>query len=100
MGSNDPGYTGLIDGRLDGRLMWAVVAALLVLHAALAWSGREIAVLTAQDDVRYMLLGTSLRGLSYRDLFLVGTPPHNVYPPGYPAFLAVWSVVASGSFAT
>ena len=100
MGSNDPCYTGLIDRRLDGRLMWAVVAALLVLHAALAWSGREIAVLTAQDDVRYMLLGRSLQGLSYRDLYLVGTPPHNVYPPGYSAFLAIWGAIAGGSFAS
>ncbi len=100
VGSNDPDYTGLIDGRLDGRLMWAIVAVLLLIHAVLAWSGREIAVLTAQDDVRYLLLGESLRDLAYRDLFLVGSPPHNVYPPGYPAFLAPWGMIGSGSFAS
>lgn len=91
-------YAGLIDRRLDARLVWALVAILLVAHAALAWSSREIGVLTAQDDARYLLLTRSLRDLGYRDLFLVGLPSHNLYPPGYPVFLVLWSLFAGVGF--
>ncbi len=91
-------YTGLIDRRTDERLLWAVAAVLLLVHAALAWGGREPGLLTAQDDARYMLLGRALRDFSYRDLYLVGQPLHGIYPPGLPALLAVWGALAGESF--
>ncbi len=92
-------YTGLIDRRTDERLLWAVAAVLLLVHAALAWGAREPGLLTAQDDARYILLGRALRDFTYRDLYLVGQPLHGVYPPGLPALLAVWGAIAGESFA-
>ena len=98
MESDSADYTGLIDRRLDERLVWAIAAVLLLVHAALAWGGREVALLTAQDDGRYMLLARSLRDFTYRDLYLVGQPLHGVYPPGLPVLLAVWGAVVGESF--
>jgi hypothetical protein len=102
MGSSNTSYTSYtepIDRWLNDGLVWAIAFALLILHASLAWSGREIGVLTSQDDIRYLLLSRSLKSLTYRDLWLVGQPPHNIYPPLYPAFLAVWGAFSGGSFA-
>lgn len=92
--------TAPLDRRLDDRAVWAIAALLLLLHAGLAWGARELALLTAQDDGRYMILAQALRDLSYRDLYLIGAPPHAVYPPGYPAFLTVWGAVAGSGFTT
>lgn len=76
-------------------LLAAVV--LLLAHGVLAWLLRYPAVLTGQDDAAYLLLARALRSLEYRDLWLVGQPLEIRYPPGYPALLATWSVVARQS---
>ena len=40
------------------------------------------------DNVQYMLLAESLAtGQGYRDIFLVDSPKHWVWPPGFPALL-------------
>lgn len=67
-----------------------MAAALLVGHGVLAWVGRGPGILTRQDDALYIILARSLLKGSYRDLHRVGTPLHALYPPGYPAELALW----------
>jgi hypothetical protein len=65
---------------------WAVCC-LLALHVCVAFLTRRTAV--AYDDLRYLLLGRSLRNFEYVNQFEVGSPPHLLYPPGYPALLAL-----------
>jgi len=76
---------------------WAAVA-LLALHAVLAWLGREPGILTRQDDVRYLVLARSLRAGSFQDLMWPGAPLHHMYPPGFPALLAVWTAIGGEGF--
>ena len=83
---------------LSARAAWLIAGALLVVHVALGWAGREIGLLTAQDDGRYMILARALAEGTYRDLYLIGTPLHAVYPPVYPAVLAAWGAVAGSDF--
>ncbi|MBK8006609.1 MAG: hypothetical protein IPK12_22690 [Gemmatimonadetes bacterium] len=75
------------------------MAAALVVHAALAWHFRAAALTTGQDDAIYLLLAKALRAGSYRDLWLVEAPVESRYPPGYPAFLAVFAGTGPGMFA-
>ncbi len=75
------------------RLRQGAVIVLLLSHAVLAWLARLPAILTAQDDAYYLLLGRSLRHFSYADIFQIGAPAHRLYPPGYPGFLAVLTSV-------
>jgi hypothetical protein len=70
---------------------------MLVVHALLAWYGRQIRIRTGQDDAWYFLLARALRSFRYVDLHVVGEPFHQLYPPGYPAALAVWSAVGGES---
>ncbi|MEZ4586210.1 MAG: hypothetical protein R2909_07405 [Gemmatimonadales bacterium] len=77
----------MTEARRRGPITVAALA-LLALHGALAWLLRPAALRTANDDAVYLLLGRALRQLSYRDLFLVGTPVQAQYPPFYPALLA------------
>lgn len=81
-----------------GRAGWMVLALLVVLHAALAWWGRQPGVLTGQDDAEYIALSQSVATGSYRSEYLVGSPAHAQYPPGYPALLAGWSAVTGEGF--
>ena len=74
-----------------------VLAAVLACHVALVWSARIPGVLTRQDDAQYILLGRALSDASYRELWRVDAPMHSRYPPGYPALLAFWEVVAGPS---
>lgn len=96
--SNSTSLMSSIDERLGEKLVWAIACALLIVHVILVWQAREIGLISAQDDGRYMLLARSLRDFSYRDLYLVGLPYHSIYPPLYPAVLAVWAVVIGESF--
>jgi hypothetical protein len=63
---------------------------LLAAHAMLAWLGRAPGIMTGQDDAQYLILGQSLRQGGYHELFRIDQPFHALYPPGYPAMLAVW----------
>lgn len=44
---------------------------------------------TGNDDAWYLLLARSLRDLDYSDRHLLGAPAHSQYPPGFPALLAL-----------
>lgn len=66
-----------------------VVGGLLALHGMLAWVSRLPGEVAGFDSAVYILLGRSLREQRYVDLFQVGQPPHTLYPPGYPALLAL-----------
>lgn len=70
-----------------------IVAVLMLAHAALAWAGRQIGVRTGQDDAWYVLLARALRDFRYVDLHVVGEPAHQLYPPGFPGALAIWSAI-------
>lgn len=69
--------------------MRVAAAALLAMHAILAWMLRVPGLTTEHDDAWYLLLARALRQFSYAELPIVGTPPHAMYPPGYPALLAL-----------
>ncbi len=86
------------DARPATRYLWAAVVGLLAVHAILAWLTRSPGIETGQDDAVYIFLSRSLAHGQYRDLFLVGTPPHRNYPPGYPALLALWQAVTGERF--
>jgi hypothetical protein len=80
------------------RYAWAIALALLAFHAVLAWLARAPGIRTGHDDAIYVLLGRALRGFQYRELFRVDLPVHIMYPPGYPAMLAVWSAIGGDRF--
>ncbi len=73
-------------------------AALLLVHLALVWCGRAPMLLTRQDDARYLVLSRALRVGTFRDLMWPGAPFHHLYPPGYPALLAIWSAIGGERF--
>jgi hypothetical protein len=75
---------------LQRNILALLVIALLASHIVLAWVSRPPGILTAQDDIEYIVLGQALREGSYRERFRVDAPLHAQYPPGYPALLAVW----------
>ena len=82
-----------------GRRWHIALAAVIILHLALAWFAREPGILTGQDDAEYLTLAQSLKQGTYRELYRANTPFHRQYPPGYPLLLAGWSVLAGNSFA-
>ena len=70
---------------------WTAIA-LLALHGSLAWLSRAFGINTGNDDAVYLLLARSIRDFGYHDTYLVGSPVHSQYPPGFPALLALLSV--------
>jgi hypothetical protein len=80
------------------RLVWVLAGFLLTIHAVLAWIARAPGILTANDDAFYVLLGRSLRELQYREVFEVDAAIHSMYPPAYPALLAIWSAIGGEGF--
>jgi hypothetical protein len=84
----------------SSRVLLGIVGLAVGLHAVAAWLARAIGLLVTQDDARYILLARSLRSGGYYDLFSVDLPAHSLYPPGYPALLAVWGAVFGDSFDT
>ena len=73
---------------------WVVVG----FFGVVAWLTRAPGLLTRQDDARYLLLARSMRAGTYRDLMWPGAPWHHLYPPGYPALLAVWVAIGGERF--
>jgi len=69
------------------------VAALLAVHAAVAWTMRVPGLATGHDDAWYVALGRALRHGSYVELPIVGHPAHAMYPPLYPALLGALGVI-------
>ena len=88
-------FGALAVGSLYG---WVPALFVLSVHATLAWLARAPGVRTGQDDAIYVLLGRALRGFQYRELFRIDTPIHTMYPPVYPALLAVWSALGGEGF--
>jgi 4-amino-4-deoxy-L-arabinose transferase-like glycosyltransferase len=78
--------------------MTALAVLLLALHATLAWLARAPGMLTRQDDARYLTLARALSQGSYRDLMWPDAPVHHMYPPGYPALLAMWRAIGGEGF--
>lgn len=80
------------------RAALSLVLAAALVHATAAWLGRNPGFLTGQDDVQYLLLAQSIREGSYREVWRIAQPLHSLYPPGYPAILAVWGLVVGDRF--
>jgi hypothetical protein len=78
--------------------VWALAGALIATYALLTWLGRMPGIWTGQDDVQYLLLSRSLRAFQYREMFRVDTPIPAMYPPGYPALLAIWALIYREQF--
>src|SRR5689334_23886344 len=75
------------------RLQWIAESLLIAVYALLAWLRRSPSLSTMNDDAFYVFLSRSLRHFSYVESFVVGSPFHVQYPPGYPAFLALVSTI-------
>ena len=74
----------------EGSSFRIYLGGLVFLHLVLAALLFEPTLFTGGDNVRYMILGESLRSAQgYLDLHLTGAPVHTKYPPGYPGLLAV-----------
>ncbi|MGH7665484.1 MAG: glycosyltransferase family 39 protein [Gemmatimonadaceae bacterium] len=82
---------------LSGSVVVVLVASILIMHAALALFRQPPGVLTGHDDAVYLSLARSVTAWGYDDLFLLGQPAHQKYPPAYPALLAIWQGVAGTS---
>lgn len=69
---------------------WLVVAGLVLLHLVLALTSFDPTPHTGGDNAAYISLARSLveRG-TYQELYDPGLRPHTIYPPGFPAVLAV-----------
>lgn len=83
---------------LEWTFSYGLPVWLVVVHAFLAWFGREPGILTGQDDVRYLVLAESLLHGQFRDLMWPGAPAHHMYPPGYPGLLAMWTAIGGVDF--
>lgn len=80
------------------RGLGVATAVLILIFIVLSWLLRAPAMLTRQDDARYLVLARALRGGTYRDLMWPGAPWHHMYPPGYPALLAAWIAIGGERF--
>ena len=68
---------------------FAAPAAIVVLHLVLAGLAFKPAPHTGGDNAVYLSVAQSILEGGYRDIFLPGTPPHMVYPPGFPLITAL-----------
>ncbi len=92
---------GPITHRMEWRrpaAAWWAAALILALHGTLAWMGRGVGIVTFHDDARYILLSRALKEFHYRELWRLDAPVHSMYPPGYPALLALWSEIGGYGF--
>ncbi|MDX1623921.1 MAG: hypothetical protein R3199_08060 [Gemmatimonadota bacterium] len=92
-GDDEPrGYTRL----LRSPAAWAAAGAGVSLLLALALF--DPFLFTGGDNALYYALTRALAtGRGYVDLVAPGTPPHVVYPPGYPSLLVPFYLVSGGS---
>lgn len=75
------------------RMTWVVAAVLITVFVGVAWLLRAPGITMVGDDALYLYLSESIRDFNYRETFAVGHPIHALYPPGYPALLALASLV-------
>jgi hypothetical protein len=59
---------------------------------------RKPGILLGHNDAMYVALGESLRHFNYRELWYAGTPAHAMYPPVYPAVLAIFEAIHGNGF--
>ena len=75
------------------RTFWSTAAVLSVTFVVLCYLTRVPGISTGGDDATYMLLAESLSQGTYRNLMLLGEPFHTTYPPVFPAWIAMLSLV-------
>jgi hypothetical protein len=68
---------------------FAAPAAIVILHLVLAALAFKPAPHAGGDNAVYLSVAQSILEGGYQDLFLPGTPPHVVYPPGFPLITAL-----------
>lgn len=68
---------------------FAAPAAIVILHLVLAGLAFKPAPHAGGDNAVYLSVALSILEGGYRDIFLPGTPPHLVYPPGFPLITAL-----------
>ncbi len=83
---------------LSWRSWYGLPVIALALHGALVWLGRVPGILTNEDSLRYVVLARALTLGQYSDLMTPGTPAHHLYPPGFPALLAIWTAIGGEGF--
>lgn len=69
------------------RLEYLLVLVFLAGFLIVGWRGRRPVAIRSSDELIYVSLSRSLEAGSYRDSYLVSSPWHTRYPPGYPAWL-------------
>jgi 4-amino-4-deoxy-L-arabinose transferase-like glycosyltransferase len=75
----------------------ALVGALIGLHLVLGWILRSPGISWHEDDARYINLGREILTGGYAERWYVHAPTHAVYPPGFPALLALANVTIGDS---
>jgi hypothetical protein len=75
----------------------ALVLALIGVHLFLGWVLRSPGISWHEDDARYINLGRELLLGGYAERWYVGAPTHALYPPGFPALLALANVTFGDS---
>ncbi len=73
-----------------------VFAAVLALHLLLMWAVFNPTIFTGGDNGVYVALSRSLLQGEYASIHDPTHSPHTLYPPGYPAILALASLVGVG----
>ncbi len=73
---------------------WAVPLLLVLVHLVLAFLAFDPTPHTGGDNAAYIALARSLlEGRGYRELWDPSTSPHTIYPPVFPALLALAMLV-------
>lgn len=75
----------------------ALVGALIALHLVLGWILRSPGISWHEDDAIYINLGRELLRGGYVERWYVDTPTHALYPPGFPALLAMAGAIFGDS---
>jgi hypothetical protein len=74
-----------------------LVCVLIGLHLVLGWFLRSPGISWHEDDAIYINLGRELLKGGYAERWYVDAPTHALYPPGFPALLALANVTIGGS---
>ena len=75
----------------------ALVGALIAVHLMVGWILRSPGISWHEDDAIYINLARDLLRGSYVERWYVDTPTHALYPPGFPALLAIAGAVFGDS---
>lgn len=75
----------------------ALVGALVALHLIAGWVLRSPGISWHEDDAIYINLARELLRGGYVERWYVDTPTHALYPPGFPALLAMAAAIFGDS---